>query len=276
MQDPVVVKKESASGRQTRRVMLTVAYDGTAYSGFALQKTSPKPTIEGLLNHAIHALTGEDVRVTGASRTDAGVHALGNVAVFDTKSPVPPENMMNALNPLLPADVRIVASKEVDAAFHPRHVKCVKTYQYRILNSPVALPTLSRYTHRVPMPLNVNAMREAACFLEGEHDFTSFCNVQTQTTDHVRTVTRVAVEESVLPESACLNAENGQISLITIEITGNGFLYNMVRIIAGTLIRVGTGATAPKDVERILAEKDRCAAGPTAPPNGLVLMGYRY
>ena len=250
-----------------KRMMLTVAYDGTDYSGYALQKTSPKPTIEGLLNRAIHALTGETVEVIGASRTDAGVHALGNVAVFDTASPIPGEKMAHALNPLLPRQIRIISSREVPPDFHPRHTKTLKTYEYQILNAPYDIPTMSRYTYRVPFPLDVARMEEGAAYLLGEHDFTSFCNVQTQSENHVRNIEKILMKKQLLADT---NDAEGPF-LIVLQITGNGFLYNMVRIIAGTLIRVGAGKRAPQDVKAMLEARDRRAAGPTAPPEGLVL-----
>lgn len=261
---------------QKRRVLLTIAYDGTDYSGFALQKTSPKPTIEGLVNHAIHALTGEEVCVIGASRTDAGVHALGNVAVFDTESPIPPEKMCFALNPLLPGDVRILSSRAVDKDFHPRHVPCLKTYRYHILNAPFDIPTRMRYTHRVPMKLDVDRMQEGANYLEGEHDFTSFCSVATQAENHVRKIEKILMKKSELADKISVDEESGDISEIILEITGNGFLYNMVRIIAGTLIQVGTGVRNPEDVKTMLEAQDRRAAGPTAPPQGLVLNCLKF
>lgn len=250
-----------------RRVMLTVAYDGTDYSGYALQKTSPKPTIEGEINHAIHALTGETVQVIGASRTDAGVHALGNVAVFDTASPIPAENMAHALNPLLPRQIRIIAAREVRSDFHPRHTKTLKTYEYHILNAPYDIPTMSRYTHRVPWPLDVARMQEGAEYLVGEHDFTSFCNVQTQSENHVRNIEKILMKKQLLAD---MNDAEGP-SLIVLQITGNGFLYNMVRIIAGTLIQVGARRREVGDVAAMLDARDRSAAGPTAPPEGLIL-----
>lgn len=251
----------------TTRIMLTVAYDGTDYSGYALQKTSPKPTIEGLLNQAIHALTGETVEVIGASRTDAGVHALGNVAVFDTASPIPGDKMAHALNPLLPRQIRITGSREVPADFHPRHTRTIKTYEYHILNAPYDIPTMSRYTHRVPWTLDVARMQEGAEHLVGEHDFTSFCNVQTQSENHVRKIENILMKKQLLSD----NIDEEGPSLIVLEITGNGFLYNMVRIIAGTLIQVGAGRREAGDVAAMLEARDRRAAGPTAPPEGLIL-----
>ena len=244
-----------------RRVMLVVSYDGTAYNGWALQ-SSTHNTIEEMLNRAIHGLTGEQVQVIGASRTDAGVHAYGNVAVFDTASSIPGEKFSFALNRLLPDDIRVVESRDVDATFHPRHCETEKTYEYRILNTRFEIPVKRHYTYHFSMPLDADVMQEAGSYLVGEHDFTSFCNVQSQALTHVRRVKDVKVRR-----------EGDE---VIISVTGNGFLYNMVRIIAGTLIQIGRGKGQPSDVKKMLEAKDRSAAGPTAPPQGLFLMGYKF
>ncbi|RKM60648.1 tRNA pseudouridine(38-40) synthase TruA [Butyrivibrio sp. CB08] len=244
-----------------KRVMLTVSYDGTAYNGWALQKSTPN-TIEEMLNRAIHGLTGEDVQVIGASRTDAGVHAYGNVAVFDTVSTIPGDRFSFALNHLLPEDIRVVESREVAATFHPRHCSTEKTYEYRVLNSKEEVPTKRLYTYHFSMPLDEAIMQEAGQYLVGEHDFTSFCNVESQAVSHVRTIKDVHVRR-----------EGDE---VVISVTGNGFLYNMVRIIAGTLIQIGRGKGAPSDVPGMIEAKDRSAAGPTAPAQGLFLMKYVF
>ncbi len=244
-----------------RRIMLVVSYDGTGYSGWALQKSTPN-TIEEMLNRAIKAVTGESLQVIGASRTDAGVHAYGNVAVFDTDSSIPGDRFSYALNHVLPSDIRITESMEVAADFHPRHCTTEKTYEYRILNTKTAIPTERLYSYHFSMPLDEKRMQEAADYLVGEHDFTSFCNVESQALSHVRTIKDITV------------TRNGDI--VTISVTGNGFLYNMVRIIAGTLIMVGRGKTDAADVPAIIEKKDRAAAGPTVPPQGLFLMKYEF
>ena len=244
-----------------RRIMLTVSYDGTAYNGWALQSSTPN-TIEGMLNRAIHDLTGEEVQVIGASRTDAGVHAYGNVAVFDTQSSIPGDRFLFALNQKLPEDIRIVESKEVAADFHPRHCNTEKTYEYRICNTQIPDPNRRLYTFHFSMPLDAEVMNEAAQFLMGEHDFTSFCNVESQALSHVRTIIDAHV------------VRNGD--EVVISITGNGFLYNMVRIIAGTLIQIGRGKGRPADIREMLEKKDRTAAGPTAPAQGLFLIKYEF
>ena len=158
---------------EKRRVMLVVSYDGTAYNGWALQ-TSTHNTIEEMLNRAIHGLTGEEVQVIGASRTDAGVHAYGNIAVFDTSSSIPGDKFSFALNHILPDDIRVVESRDVAADFHPRHCDTEKTYEYRVLNTRFEIPVKRHYSYHLSMPLDADVMQEAGQYLVGEHDFTSF------------------------------------------------------------------------------------------------------
>lgn len=243
-----------------KRIMLVVAYDGTNYCGWQMQPNGV--TVEEVLNRNLSELLKEPVAVTGASRTDSGVHALGNVAVFDTKTRIPGDKISYALNQRLPKDIVIQYSREVSPDFHPRFCNSIKTYQYRILNRRFPLPTERLYSHFVYYPLNKEAMGEAAGYLIGEHDFKSFCSARTQVTDTVRQVYDINVER------------NGD--LITITISGNGFLYNMVRIIAGTLIKVGLGVYPPSHAKEILDRKDRVAAGPKAPANGLTLLHIEY
>lgn len=243
-----------------RRIRLRVAYDGTAYCGWQVQPEVP--TIEGELNQAISRLTKEEIIVIGASRTDAGVHAKGNVAVFDTESTIPADRFVYALNPLLPEDIVVVASDEVEADWHPRHCDTEKTYEYKILNSKFPDPMRRRDTYHVSFDLDLEKMREAAEYLKGEHDFKSFCNVHTQVEDTVRTIYDLEVEKE------------GE--LITIRVRGNGFLYNMVRILAGTLIGVGRGAIDPEQIPAIIETKDRQKAGMTVPPQGLRLVEIDY
>ena len=244
-----------------RRIRLTVAYDGTDYCGWQVQPNGI--TVEEVLNKAVSKLTGEDIHVIGASRTDSGVHALGNVAVFDTRSSIPPERMAYALNQRLPEDIVIVKSEEVPAEWHPRYRDDItKTYEYHIYNARVPDPLKRRTCAFVSFPMDIEKMRAGAAYLVGEHDFVSFCNVRTNVEDTVRTVNRIAIWQD--------GAE------IVMEIEGIGFLYNMVRIIAGTLIRVGRGFYEPEKVKEILETKKRTEAGITAPPQGLVLKQIRY
>lgn len=241
-----------------KRIKLTVAYDGTAYSGFQIQENAK--TIEGELNRCLTKLLGEEIKVIGASRTDSGVHALCNIAVFDTQARMPGEKISYALNQRLPEDIRIRYSQEVAADFHPRHCESRKTYEYRILNAEFPLPTRRLYTYFTYIPLNIYKMNEAAAYLVGEHDFKSFCSAGSQVETTVRTIYALQVEQDK--------------EEVVIRVTGNGFLYNMVRIIAGTLIEAGKGAWEPEHIISILNAKDRSAAGPTAAACGLMLTNY--
>lgn len=243
-----------------KRVKLTVAYDGTRYSGWQVQQNAV--TIEGILNKALSKLTGEEIAVIGASRTDAGVHAMGNVAVFDTESTIPGERFLYVLNQKMPEDIVIVASEEVPLAWHPRHQNTLKTYEYRILNAKISDPTRRLYTNFVSFDLNIELMREGAAYLVGEHDFAGFCSVKTNAKTTIRTITDLQV----------LQKEDE----IIIRVTGNGFLYNMVRIIAGVLIRVGRKYYPPEKVLALLEGRERTGEAVTAPPQGLCLMEIQY
>ncbi|MCM1536166.1 MAG: tRNA pseudouridine(38-40) synthase TruA [Clostridium sp.] len=245
---------------EKKRVRLTVAYDGTNYHGWQLQKNAV--TIESELNRSLTELLGESVEVIGASRTDAGVHALGNVAVFDTVNPMPAEKISYALNRRLPEDIRIQKSEEVAPDWHPRHCESRKTYEYRIYCNEFPMPTKRLYAYFTYWSLDVKRMREAAAYLVGEHDFKSFCQTSAQVESTVRTIYCAEVEE--------------QGKDIVIRVCGNGFLYNMVRIIAGTLMEVGRGKRKPQDMADILEAKDRTAAGATAPAQGLTLVKYEF
>lgn len=236
------------------------AYDGTNYHGSQIQNNGE--TIEGVLKRELFSVLKEEINLIGASRTDAGVHARGNVYVFDTESRIPPEKFTYALNARLPEDIRIQQSEEVPPDFHPRHQDTVKTYEYRILNRHLPLPEYRLYAHFTYETLNLKKMQEACKYFTGEHDFASFCAAGSQVESTVRTIYDLHVQKE------------GE--LLTISITGNGFLYNMVRIIAGTLLKVGSGLIEPEDITKIIEGKDRRLAGPTAPAKGLTLVKIRY
>lgn len=243
-----------------KRVKLIVSYDGTHYCGWQYQTNGI--TIEEVVNKALSELLKEPIAVIGASRTDSGVHALGNVAVFDTENRMPADKICMALNQRLPEDIRIQASEEVAPDYHPRKQNCIKTYEYKILNRRIDMPTQRLYSHFYYFPLDLDKMKAGAAYLVGEHDFKSFCTARSQVEETVRTIYSLDLEK--------------QGDLITIRITGSGFLYNMVRIIVGTLLRVGTGAYPPEHVEEILDAKDRQAAGPKVPAKGLTLVSLDY
>ena len=291
-----------------KRIKLTVAYDGTNYHGWQVQPNAD--TIEGELNKAISELTGEQIEVIGASRTDAGVHALGNVAVFDTESRIPGEKFSYALNQRLPDDIIIQKSEEVDRDFHPRYQECRKTYEYTILNRRFPLPEYRNTAHFDYGNLDIEGMKKACKAFIGEHDFAGFCSAGAQVKTTVRTIYSLEVEcmelggvqrenhaekktecekisadvdvkvygeqENTRLANIKAGEEQENTRLIKIRVNGNGFLYNMVRIIAGTLLEVGKGNIAPEQMEYIIKSADRKEAGPTAPAKGLKLVEIRY
>ncbi len=243
-----------------RRIKLTVAYDGTNYCGWQTQPNGI--AVEEKLDKAVSTLTKTPTRVIGASRTDSGVHALGAVCVFDTDMRMPAEKFTFALNEYLPDDIVIQKSEEVPPEFHPRYDAKGKIYVYKILHRRIKLPLERFDTYFYYKDLDVSKMQEAAGHFVGEHDFTSFASPHYTAKTTVRTLYECSVEKEG--------------DIISIRVTGNGFLYNMVRIIAGTLIRVGAGAIEPDSIPGIFDALDREAAGPTAPACGLTLVETMY
>ena len=242
------------------RVKLVVAYDGTNYCGWQIQDNGI--TIEEVLNKKLSELLKEDIHIIGASRTDSGVHALGNVAVFDTETRIPAEKISFALNQRLPEDIRIQSSCQVADDFHPRFCDTIKTYEYRIWNNRFPNPLVRLYSKFVYFNIDIDKMREASKYLIGEHDFKSFCTPRTQVESTVRTVTDISFRTEG--------------SMIIMQIKGTGFLYNMVRIIMGTLLKCGMGMYPPEHVKEILDAKDRAKAGPKSEACGLTLVGIEY
>ena len=242
------------------RILIRIAYDGTAYCGFQSQKNGI--AIQDVVEDAICSLFGHPIRTISASRTDAGVHAEGNVCVFDVDTRIAPGKIAYALNARLPQDIRIVESECVPDTFHPRFQNTIKTYEYRILNRAHADPLTRNFEMHYYYALDAERMNAAAAFLVGEHDFASFCAAGFSS----RTTVRRILEASVRREG----------DRIIFSITGTGFLYNMVRIIAGTLIEIGAGKYPPERMESILSARDRSAAGPTAVAKGLVLKSIHY
>lgn len=276
-----------------KRIMLTIAYDGTDYVGWQMQPNGI--AVEQVINKALSELLKEDIIIAGASRTDSGVHADGNVAVFDTETRIPADKICFALNQRLPKDIVCTSSCEVKPDFHPRHADCTKTYEYTIYNAVHPDPIKRRYSYFVYVPLDIDAMRQAAEYLKGEHDFASFCSAHAQVKTTVRNIYSLDIiqgDEINQGDGSLIEKENNEDKKeatgidgpqriyvshdIKIRISGNGFLYNMVRIIVGTLVKVGYHFYPPEYVKTILDACDRTKAGPKAPAEGLKLVGIEY
>jgi tRNA pseudouridine38-40 synthase len=241
-----------------RVIKLTLEYDGTAYAGWQLQPEVA--TVQGAVEEALGKILKEPTRLHGAGRTDAGVHAAGQVAHFETASAMTPLEFERALNSLLPDDVRVVAAEEAPPGFHARYSARARTYRYAV--SFVDSVFTRRHALYVPGPLDAAAMRRAAALLVGEHDFAAFGNLSDDYDTTVRRLTEARVEETL----------NG----LEFYLTADAFLYKMVRNVVGTLLRVGRGELAPEEAGRLLAAKDRAALGPPAPPEGLTLLRVVY
>lgn len=254
-----------AAGYRMRRIRLKVSYDGTGYCGSQIQPNGV--TVEEKLNEAVCRLTGKESPVIFASRTDAGVHARGNVCVFDTEMRMAADKFVFALNQRLPEDIRIQASDEVPEDWHPRKQNCIKTYEYRIFASKIPDPLMRLYSHFCYYALDIEKMRKAAAALIGEHDFQSFCSARSQAENTVRTILSADINEAPAGETG---------KMITLRITGTGFLYNMIRIIAGTLLQIGTGIRPVEDMAEIIRKRDRQAAGPVASAAGLTLVSIDF
>lgn len=243
-----------------KRIKFLVAYDGTNYHGFAKQKNAK--TIQETLEKAIFELTKQHVDVEGSGRTDTGVHAKGQCCIIDIETSIPIERLGKALNSKLPNDIVVRDVEEVSTDFHPRFSVKKKTYRYQILNSLQNDPFMSKYVYFYPYKLDVELMKEAAKYIVGTHDFNCFCSAGATTQTTIRTVYSLEI--------------NQKDDIIQVDICGNGFLYNMVRIIVGTLIEVGRGKIAPESMGKIIESADRKLAGPTAPPMGLMMFDIKY
>ncbi len=243
-----------------RTLKITLAYDGTNYVGW--QRQAEGTSIQGLLEDAIARLEGHEVTVMGAGRTDAGVHALAQVASVRVSSTRECEVYVRALNATLPADIRVRQVEQEADDFHARYRARRKTYHYRVWHAPIGSPFESRYAWHVSYPLDLDAMRAALAQCVGQHDFAAFQGAGNDVRDSVRTITE-----------AGLTADG---DLLTFALTGDGFLRHMVRNIVGTVIDIGRGRWGKEELGRMLASRDRSQAGPTAPPQGLFLVSVRY
>ncbi len=266
-------------------IRLTLAYDGTDFAGWQVQPG--KRTVQSVIEGGITQLTGESIRILSSGRTDSGVHALGQVVSFRTSASIPPEKWRDALQSHLPREIVIRDSRQVEDEFHATYSAKSKRYRYVILNRDLDDAFLHKYVWRLNQPLDVDAMNHAAACLAGKHDFRSFESEGPNTASGVRTVSFIGLERmSRFPgweptpalqtrdiESAFATASGDYICL---EIEADGFLYNMVRAIVGTLVKVGRGKWSRTDVESILASTDRATAGETAPPQGLYLVCVQY
>ena len=242
------------------RIKITVEYDGTEYCGWQVQPNGI--TVQQRLNEAVEALTDEKTSVVGSGRTDSGVHAAGQVAHFDTNSTIPPQRFAAALNSVLPADIRVLSSCEAEEGFHARFCAKKKTYSYKMYIAETVRPLWDRYACLLAYPVDVAAMSSAAKLFVGEHDFRSFMASGSSVQDTVRTV-----------YSASVTTDG---DFITFTVCGSGFLYNMVRIMAGTLVEVGAGRMSEADVVSALENGQRTLSGKTMPPHGLTLVSVEY
>ena len=246
-----------------RVLKLVIQYDGTDYVGWQRQATGT--SIQGLIEDALQPIEGAPVTVHGAGRTDAGVHALGQVCSFKLTAAIDAATLARALNAVLPPDVRVASAEGAADDFHARFAATGKVYDYRIVNGPFISPFVRRYAWHVISPLDVGAMQDAAQVLIGEHDFTTFRGAGSEAHTSVRTITRIAWSGSGGPDDP-----------LTIRFEGNGFLRHMVRSIAGTLVEIGLGRWPASAMKEILESRDRTRAGKTAPPLGLFLVEVRY
>jgi tRNA pseudouridine38-40 synthase len=254
-----------------RTIKLTIAYDGTDFAGW--QRQLRDRTVQAVIEDALAPIEGAQVAIVGAGRTDAGVHAAGQVASFASQSAIARESLQRALNTSLPADVRIVAADDVAGAFNARFNAKAKTYHYWIWNGSVVPPVLRRFVWQVEQPLAVEPMQEAARLLIGAHDFAAFqgAGSDVKTTTRAVTVSQISEVPAVGPFEVSTPGR-----LLRYEIAGSGFLRHMVRAVAGTLVEAGRGRWPPTQVGRILASRDRGQAGPTAPAHGLVFWKVDY
>jgi tRNA pseudouridine38-40 synthase len=253
---------------------LVLAYDGSDFNGWQIQPD--QPTIQGQLSDAIERITGERILPQGSGRTDTGVHALGQVASFHLNAPVPPQNLLRALNRGLPESIRILNAEIAPPGFHARHSAIEKTYEYRIFRGEICPPTLARYVYALNWPLDVDAMAAAAKQVSGEHDFTSFAATDPDLTTRKST----QADPNSKPPNCVRTIHDSAWTIepdrLTYRVTGSGFLHHMVRNLVGTFLEIGHGSLHAEAIPKILAARSRSAAGPTAPARGLFLVSVKY
>ena len=265
---------------ELRTWKVTLAYDGTDFRGWQVQPG--ETTVQGELQAALGRVTGESPLPQGSGRTDAGVHALGQVASFTLEAPIPPQNLLRALNRTLPPSIRIVETRIVPDTFHARHSAVAKTYEYRIFREEICLPVLARYVLACPWPLDLDAMQTAGRLFEGEHDFLSFAATDPDLSSRN---SELSLDDEAEAKATAIRTifsstwerQRGEAGeLLVYRVRGNGFLHHMVRNLVGTLVDVGRGRLKAGDIPGILAARARAAAGPTAPARGLFLHSVEY
>ena len=280
---------QPASDLQTWK--LTLAYDGTDFRGWQVQPG--EPTIQGELQAALGRITGESPLPQGSGRTDAGVHALGQVASFALQAPIPAESLLRALNRTLPPSIRILEAKTVPSTFHARHSAVAKSYEYRVFRGEICPPWLARYVHACPWPMDVEVLERSAQFFAGEHDFLSFAATDpdlagrgpnSEENPVPRPIPRPGFQAAppssptvrTIFSSAWEQRQTEGGDLLVYRVRGNGFLHHMVRNLVGTMLDVGRGHLQLSEIPRIIAARSRAAAGPTAPARGLFLHSVEY
>lgn len=272
-------------GRELHTWKLTIAYDGTEFSGWQVQPG--ERTVQGEVQGALGRVTGERPLPQGSGRTDAGVHALGQVASFELAAAIPAGNLQRALNRTLPAAIRVVEAKRMRSGFHARHSAIGKTYEYRVFQEVICPPFLARYVHACTWPMNLEALREAAGYFVGEHDFLSFAATDPDLATRKRGLSeedgdddeapiqgKGSVRRISLSEWERVESDLGR--MLIYRVKGNGFLHHMVRNLVGTMLDVGRGRNRAIEMAGVLAARARSAAGPTAPAQGLFLKSVEY
>lgn len=259
-----------------RNIRITVAYDGTGFHGW--QRQPSVPTLQACLEAAIARVTGEPAKLFGSGRTDAGVHALGQVANFTSSCRIPLSNLLKAVNNVLPPEVRVRQACEVPLGFHARYDVRSKTYRYRILQAGVCSPFLWRFVWHCPYAVDRQRMAAAAQIFAGTHDFTSFAASGGSEDDNSELRTGESLDASSMVRTVFSSRVlwSPRTRILTYEVRGNGFLHHMVRNLAGTLVEAGRGKLEPDEMLRILKGRDRTLAGPTAPAQGLCLVRVEY
>jgi len=289
--NPIQPETALETREPTQNWKLTLAYDGTGFSGWQIQPG--EPTVQGELQAALRRVTGESPLPQGSGRTDAGVHALGQVASFELQADIPPDNLLRALNRTLPQAIRVLETRIVPGTFHARHSTVAKTYEYRVFREAICPPFLARYVHACPWPMDLDALQRSARFFEGEHNFLSFAatdpDLASRKLPSIAARTPDLSAPMIWPEpiknkgairtifsSIWEHRRSDSGDFLIYRVRGNGFLHHMVRNLVGTMLDVGRGHLDLNQIPSIIAARSRDAAGPTAPAQGLFLHSVEY